>query len=154
MPRQLILLTGIPATGKTTVGNYLRDNHAFHHVDFEDGISLKQFTANPELFLNGLNQEKVVISWGFVPEAGQISMVNYILSKDFKLFWFEGDHTVVLKKYIERDKGTNLDAYYYQMFRIISSKVVDQISPKIINTFNDAGEYKELTQIIGEMGIS
>ena len=31
----LILITGIPGSGKTTIGNYLRDERGYLHVDVE-----------------------------------------------------------------------------------------------------------------------
>lgn len=154
MFRKLILLTGIPATGKTTIGNYLRDNHDYHHIDFEDKVSLNQFASNPLDYLESLkDREKIVISWGFVPEEGQISLVEFLVLQGFKLIWFEGDHVISLTKYIERDKRANLDAYYYQMFRILSSKVVDRITPQIINTYNDDGGFRKFTEIVKELDI-
>jgi shikimate kinase len=39
---KLLLLTGVPGTGKTDLGNYLAEHHAFRHVDFET-VALPRF---------------------------------------------------------------------------------------------------------------
>ncbi len=153
MARQRILLTGIPATGKTTLGNHLKNNHGFTHVDFEDGVSLNQFVADPDAFLESLSKnDKVVISWGFCPDEIQTPMVNYLKTKGFNLFWLDGDHVSALREYIRRNTGIK-SAFYYQMFRIESFEVISKITPTVINTFNPRGEFKELAEITRELGI-
>lgn len=153
MVRKLILLTGIPATGKTTLGNYLKNNHGFKHIDFEDAISLNQFAKDPDTFLESLAKEdKVVISWGFCPDEIQTPMVIYLKTKEFNLFWLDGDHVSALREYIRRNTGAK-SAFYYQMFRIESFEVVSKITPTVINTFNPKGEFKELAEITKELDI-
>lgn len=50
--RKLLLITGVPATGKTTIGDFLQDKLGFKHIDFEDGVSLQRFAADPANYIN------------------------------------------------------------------------------------------------------
>lgn len=76
---KIILLTGIPGVGKTKIGNYLKDNYSFYHIDLEDpGInSSPEFVQFNQTNLNSdqLMQEisvhgkDAIITWGFYPVA-------------------------------------------------------------------------------------
>jgi broad-specificity NMP kinase len=43
-----ILLTGIPGTGKTTLGAYLGVRHRFEHLDFERKTDIDRFLVRGE----------------------------------------------------------------------------------------------------------
>jgi len=74
--RELILITGLPATGKTATGAYLQNKYCFLHINFEDGVSKQQFEENPKKFLESIkNHQKVVITWGFMPVKRDLSFV-------------------------------------------------------------------------------
>lgn len=145
------LITGIPGTGKTEVGNYLKNVHHFKHVDFEDGLSLSSFATNPEDFITReLQKGDIVISWGFVPVDAQISFVKYLQSIGFKLIWFDGNREAARRAFIKR--GTvSVDPLDIQIKRINDSQVISIINPIIINTFDENGEFKPLESIVGEI---
>ena len=103
MNKKRYLLTGIPGTGKTEVGNFLKNNQNFKHIDFEDSASLIRFVTNPRDFItNELKGDSIVISWGFVPNNDQINLVKYLQSIGFKLIWFDGNREAALRVFIRR----------------------------------------------------
>jgi adenylate kinase family enzyme len=100
----LALLTGIPATGKTTVGDYLRDHCGFKHINFE-GAQLWHYVPSQvtvdasrikELMMDGRD---VVISWGFVRDT-QLGAVCKLRELGFRWVWFEGDRQSALRRYL------------------------------------------------------
>jgi hypothetical protein len=145
------LITGIPGTGKTEVGNFLKNIHHFKHVDFEDSVSLNRFVADPVDFIKSeLQGCDIVISWGFVPVDGQINIVKYLQSIGFKLIWFDGNREAARRAFIKR--GTvSVDLLDIQIKRINDSQVISIINPIIINTFDENGEFKPLESIVGEI---
>lgn len=148
--RKLILITGIPATGKTKVGNFLRDKFNYKHINFEDGVSLNRFAQNLQTYINTeLNQGNIVITWGFVPVDEQIKVVKYLESYGFKLIWFDGNRLAAFREYLK--EGREEKAFYLQMYRIEDSNVIATIKPFIINTFKDDGSFKAVEDIVQEI---
>lgn len=148
--RNLILIVGIPATGKTTVGNFLRDKFNYKHINFEDGVSLNRFVQNPTTYINTeLNQGDIVITWGFVPVEEQIKIVKYLESYGFKLIWFDGNRAAAFREYLKI--GREEKAFYFQMYRIEDSKVIERLNPLIINTFDGNGEFLDLELLTQSM---
>jgi len=105
----VILLAGIPATGKTEFARYLAREHDFAHYDMErfpsggprqvlHGIWEKSRPA----FVAFLRQEhpRVVLDWGFPPSC--IARVNELRSCGVRLVWFEGDVALARKLFIKR----------------------------------------------------
>jgi hypothetical protein len=72
IPRaRLLLITGIPAKGKTCVGDDLRERHGFKHLDFETARLLDYLPDGATLDVSRIGQLKqqgrdVVITWGSV----------------------------------------------------------------------------------------
>lgn len=137
-----ILLAGIPGTGKTTMGNYLKNNYGFAHYDFEDLETLRLYTQDKAGFVtNSLAQDKVVISWGFMP-YGHTEHVLEIKRRGFEIIWLDGNREVAFREFMKR--GTVSEkAYRNQMENIETSGVVEKIQPRIINTFDDDGQFRK-----------
>lgn len=147
--RKLLLITGIPGAGKTTVGNYLHKYHQFNHLDFEAG-HYSQFLQNPQLYVNSeLTRGNIVITWGFVPNDLQTSHVRFFESLGFVIFWFDGNRHASLREYLKEGRPENL--FHLQISRIDGSKVVEKIKPIIVNTFNKEGLFREKDDIVNEI---
>src|SRR5260221_11381175 len=114
---RILLLTGIPGTGKTTIGDYLRDNHDFVHFDMEKPSSWPQefqkygsvTNHDPSLseeFVIAAKQlgKDIIFSWGFVPITADPILGNFI-KHGAVMFWFDGDRPTA-KKYWHEDKPT------------------------------------------------
>lgn len=150
-----ILLTGVPGTGKTTMGNYLKDNHEFTHYNLEDEETLNNFLLDTCKFISkALANEKTVISWGFMPDKH----TNHVLEmkrSGFTLIWLDdgGDRTSSLRTFTNRNTVSK-DAYDIQMFKIKDSGAIDIIQPIIINPFKENGEFKSCVDIAKELSYS
>jgi hypothetical protein len=145
-----LLITGIPGTGKTTVGNILEKQHGFKHVDLE-GAPIEELYQNPEMFIDNLwkLKQNIVLTWGFVPES-QTEMVLMFKEKGFKLFWFDGDREAARKAFNKRGDVPE-ELLDLQLGRIDSFGVVNKIKPTIYNTFDHAGNFKDIKTVIKEI---
>jgi adenylate kinase family enzyme len=72
MPPQpdLLLVTGIPGTGKTWYGDKFAEEFGFVHYDLEEQQTLNRFASNPAQFIaDAVSQKRnAVVTWGFVPD--------------------------------------------------------------------------------------
>lgn len=155
-----ILIVGIPGTGKTTIGNYLRDKHSFVHVDMESDNNIPEAFENPKSFIDRLQNISgdLVVTWGFVPIEQFINLINQLKSLGFKVIWFDGNREFSKKSFIERNKkhgeeflAKSMDDLHVQMTRINDSDVIKKINPKIVDTFDNNGDFKSYKDIIEDI---
>jgi hypothetical protein len=94
----IILLSGIPATGKSTFARHLARKHGFAQYDLEcyqrgwPRPELKgTWDANRSTFVEKVRQhhDRIVLDWGFPVSA--LSWVKELQSCGVKLVWFDGD---------------------------------------------------------------
>jgi broad-specificity NMP kinase len=52
LDQRKLLLTGIPGTGKTSVGDFLAMSQSFTHLDFEEASTLGRLVNEGNTFLN------------------------------------------------------------------------------------------------------
>ena len=159
-PTKKLLITGIPGTGKTNLGNYLAAECGYIHIDMESGDYISAIMTNPTSFIENLvnKHNNIVTTWGFVPSDEQIQIVNLFRNYDFRIIWFDGDRETARSKFIERDQKngpeylkSSLETLDLQMSRIENSEVVNRISPIIVNTFKTDHTFKGLDQILNEI---
>jgi adenylate kinase family enzyme len=133
--RDLLLITGIPGTGKTTFGETLARDHGFRHHNLEDQTTLNRWGADPKEFVREIVRQKAdaVVTWGFVPdhEPSFQSVLDFKKS-GFKVVWFDGNRPAALREFIKR--GTVAEVcFYVQMYKTESTNVIERIKPVIIN---------------------
>ncbi|TRZ78410.1 AAA family ATPase [bacterium] len=148
---QRILITGIPGTGKTTIGDALKDMYSFQHVDLECR-DFKKFKQNSKIFIDELvnSQKNIVVTWGFMPNEKQINIVLSFKNKGFKLVWLDGNREVARKIFNQR--GTVKDELFQiQLSRIDNFNVINKINPLIYNTFKKNGTFKKIKVILEEI---
>lgn len=151
MNKKLWLITGVPGTGKTSIGNWLGSNYDFQHFDFENPAHFQDFVVNGQFIIpSKFNKNNVVITWGFVPDHGGISIVSLLKQNGFKMYWFDGNRIASLKAFLNRG-GFSEEIYYLQMHRIENSKVVDVLNPILINPFNSDYSFKNSEDIVREL---
>ncbi|MFA5051438.1 MAG: hypothetical protein WC544_00045 [Patescibacteria group bacterium] len=147
------IISGIPGTGKTFIGDYLRDTKGFRHIDMESGAVFQTLLSSPEDFIRDqlTKSENIVITGGFMTSDLAFSLVNKIISEGYVFIWFDGDRQAARKVFIKRNtvavdlldaKMRELEGYY--------TKIMD-LHPIIINTFNTKGEFKMPDLIIEEI---
>ena len=151
---RLLLITGIPGSGKTTIGNHLADSFGFRHLDFEEQATLMVFTqsdANLRRQINALKRggRDVVVSWGFVPSS-QLAQVLLMRDLGFEWIWFDGNREAARRTFVER--GTVPEHLLdIQMGEISRHIPLDQLQPRIVNTFDSDGDFRSLDDIAAEL---
>jgi hypothetical protein len=109
-----LLISGIPASGKSTFCKWLEEQKGFLHLDVEeDGVLDRHglatvwdalFAANATAapFIEALDGfgRPVAIDWGFPPEC--LDAVRNLFESGVMLWWFAADWAVARRKFAER----------------------------------------------------
>ena len=150
--RKLILITGIPGTGKTTYGKEFEKRFGYVHLDLENSSLLRELSSGPAEFIEALvkRRKDIVVTWGFLPDERQTSIVEQFKARGFKLVWFDGNRPAALKAFIRRDTVSE-NFFYLQMYRIEDSKVIQRIKPLKVNTFDQGGQFKGAARVLKEI---
>ena len=151
--RDLLLITGIPGTGKTTYGDEVAREFGFSHYDLEDQQTLNHFVANPaQSIRESLSENKnVVVTWGFVPDDElSVSLVRQFRTAGFDWIWFDGNRPAALRQFQNRATVQEI-AFYVQMYRIEKSGIVERLKPTVINPFDERGAFKPTVELLAEI---
>ncbi|MGH7198191.1 MAG: hypothetical protein ACREH5_05580 [Candidatus Omnitrophota bacterium] len=149
-----LLIAGVPATGKTTVGRYLGSERSFLHIDFEDRSPLwnEFLITNPAGLIDDFSCHggDLVVTWGFAPEAHSIRVVKIFKEKGFDLIWFDGNRQAALREFLRREGG-DTRAFREQLKGIRRARVLEKIRPVVVNTFDPKGRFRDLPAIAAEV---
>jgi hypothetical protein len=140
------LISGIPASGKSTFCRWLEEKKGFLHLNVEeDGVLDRHGLAAEWLALFGAGtsaasfvqaldrfRRPVVIDWGFPPE--HLDTVRKLFDGGVMLWWFAADWAVARRKFKER--GT----LPMELFDIQIEKI-DAVLPEINTLFRSHKEY-------------
>ena len=105
----IILLSGVPATGKSAFARHLARECGFAHYDLEchprgwPHPELKAtWDASRSGFVAQLRQyhERIVLDWGFPPSA--VPWVEELRRSGAKLVWFDGDIARAQQVFVQR----------------------------------------------------
>lgn len=155
MKHNLIAITGIPGTGKTTIGNFLQDHHGFKHIDVEKNMLLGICPRELNSFKDYINQisknQQTVLSWGAAVEA--VYCLNHLVQIGCKLIWFDGDRVSAFRVFMQREQNNVLKEfdYHLQLLKIIKHNLIEKTNPRIINPFDALGKFKDKQQIVEEI---
>src|SRR5205823_4467699 len=100
MTDRLVVVSGIPATGKSAYASWLREEHGFVHVDIENGgfdplglagawAAIARLPPPPlDPLIEGLRAlaAPVVLDWGFPPE--RLPLVKAMHVSGITAWWF------------------------------------------------------------------
>jgi hypothetical protein len=126
--KALLLIAGIPATGKSHFGQWLSREHGYVHVDVEKACRLEILglratwdacfqSGDASPFVADLRAlgSPVAVDWGFPPDL--LHIVRALKREGVGVWWFDGDRARAREEFVKR--GTvpvaNFDA---QMPRI------------------------------------
>jgi hypothetical protein len=144
-----LLITGVPGTGKSTLGDHLDKAHGFRHVDMEQNVTCIAFLQDPEKFVLSLS-EPVVITWGFRPVPDR-NRILFLKQHQYFLVWMDGNRWASLRAFLQRDTVEEI-AYYFQLFNIEQSRIIEQIQPHaIINPFQTDGSFRPTSDVANEV---
>jgi hypothetical protein len=108
------LISGIPASGKSTFCRWLEEKKGFLHLDVEKPGMLDRYglatawnatfgaSTSAAPFVQALDKfnRPVAIDWGFPPE--HLSTVRKLFEGGVMLWWFAADWAVARRKFKER----------------------------------------------------
>jgi hypothetical protein len=151
---RLLLLTGIPGTGKTTLGNYLVEHHGFRHLDFETS-TLPQFWQFGERGFRkqvaALKQQAqdTVVTWGFVPNS-QLGMVKFMRSLGFEWIWLDGNRAAARRVFLARGTVSE-ELLDIQMEKIAAHVDLNALRPRIVNPFDEHGNFRPVERVVADV---
>jgi hypothetical protein len=175
---QVLLICGMPASGKTTFGNWLRDTHGFLHLNLELKDSL---VANglpsfwPEQRLWSMDPQQVqrfigylhtqdrdtVMTWGFHVDC--LGLIQEMASVGVTAWWFEVDRLAAREKFASRgtvirsgvlQPGTPDPVRFDQQMGVLTSRwaeIAMSFGERIIRTLGPDGAYLPPETILGHM---
>ena len=122
----LILLTGLPATGKSGYCDHLHRAFRFHTIKTDDQPEvIEEAVRSTYGFVERYCSRwgHLVIEWGFVPSL--LPSVLALKSQGAKLVWFEGDATLCRQRYLSRVSGdpVRMDAFETQITLIRQARL-------------------------------
>lgn len=127
-----LFVAGVPACGKTSLGEYLRAEAGYEHQDFE-----KSAEGVVNLLIDLVNRDrkqeacehlskivdmsagaKCIITWGFPPEQACLRTVEFLHEQGFTPWWFHGDRHIARNEWMRREQTANPYAFNRQLWRI------------------------------------
>jgi hypothetical protein len=154
-PPEILLLSGVPATGKSTFGRWLQQERGFLHWDLEKQAVLitgRQLEWSPLLetrpgiryFVRELGRmrPRVALDWGFPPE--RLGIISALQEEGVHTWWFDGDRTAALESF--RRRGTvPLAAWHIQVSKIEDHwhRIEETYGPRMIRTLDANGRYAD-----------
>jgi hypothetical protein len=141
-----LLISGIPASGKSAFCRWLEEKRGFLHLDVEKNGVLERYQlttawhglfgpgGSPPPFLEALDNFKrpVVIDWGFPPE--HLDAVRKLFEAGVMLWWFAADWAVARRKF-------QLRRYPHVQAFDIQIRKIDAALPEINALFRSHVEY-------------
>jgi hypothetical protein len=156
--RILILLSGIPATRKSTFARYLSRERGFAHYDLEchpkgwPHPELKRiWDLDRKLFVDKLRSmhQRVVLDWGFPPIC--ISWVQELRQSDVKLFWFDGDIPQARQSFMQREGTARIADFEQQVLEIQTAKYPFSLNCPVMHVLDSDGLFSDPINIEGRI---
>lgn len=154
MPRsfsmKLLLITGVPGTGKTEISDYLRDKHNFTHLDREitnpwpKTLEARIEWVKSQVKSHATSGKSIVISWGFMPGYDD-KEIKQIRNLGFSLIWFDGNRPAARQAFIKRNT-VSVELLEVQMQKIEALDLI-ALKPVVFNPFDKDGVFLEKEEI-------
>lgn len=151
-----LFISGIPATGKTTLGNFLQDKHNFTHLDLTypekseiQPEEIKELQDKLNTFQR--SDKDLVITWGFGPQIlPHQEAVKLILDQGAKMIWLDGNQETAIAVFMKRG-GMSENSFNQQMDQISNVDIVGKYNSLIINVFDVNGKFRNIKEIAEEI---
>ncbi len=144
--RMKLLITGIPGTGKTTIGNYFASAKGYEHFEIEAILKRHGSAGFPiiEAFIDRPSENKVV-TWGFLPVVDD-ALVRRFQGLGYRMFWLDGNREAARREFLKRG-DVPVIALDNQMAKIEKFDL-DSFKPIHINPFSKDGIFLEKEKIV------
>jgi hypothetical protein len=154
IPKQItILLSGIPATGKSEFARYLARERGFAHYTMEchphgwPHPELKAtWDAERAAFAMQIRQhhDRIALEWGFRVSA--LSWVDQLRAQGVRLIWFDGDVTRAREAFVRRG-GIDVTAFDTQVTEIQQAGYPGSLNCLVIPALSAGGVFLDQYQI-------
>ncbi|MDD4111034.1 MAG: hypothetical protein PHS54_05770, partial [Clostridia bacterium] len=166
---QIILLCGIPFSGKTEFAKYLRDKHGYTYISIDENNWLdkdlevlwhkcfeeKRQYQNVEKFVCYLYEkyENVILEWNFPMD--KLEIVSLLERQWCIALWFFCSTEVARKRYIKKN-GSNSIHLFDNRIKEIEDKVPElnkRLKSTIINVLKDDKSNKTMGEIYSDFSV-
>jgi hypothetical protein len=157
-----LIISGVPACGKTAFGDWLRDERGFRHLDMEAPQQQAQTArlwteyqvgkfAEIRMVLDRLREgnPKLVVTWGFIPNSIGIGLLHMFQDVGFQPWWFTGPVAVARHAWVQRDNRPDASLFDAQMRRIdaVSADLNGLYVSTTLRTLEDDGSRLSFDEI-------
>jgi hypothetical protein len=102
------IISGMPCCGKTYFGDWLRDTHAYTHVNLEARTTASGRISAPAPYAElpewlAELSPLVVVTWGYRPVQPAFEFMRRFEAAGFTPWWFDTSPELSRRRYIERD---------------------------------------------------
>lgn len=155
--RCLLLLSGVPAVGKSSFGRYLAREHGFAHYDLE---CYPRGWPHPELkpiwdssranFVDQLQtlHQRVVLDWGF--PANAVPWVKELLAVGVRLVWFAADIARARKLFVQRG-GIAIENFNTQVSGIQDAGLPNPLACVRVEALTNTGTLRHPSEIVQQV---
>jgi len=152
-----VLISGIPATGKTCFGNWLARNHGFLHVDLENSPQLPDpLRTQPLAFIDQARtgRSDMVVTWGFPPWPAHMAKVRELRAAGLVAWWFDGDRSAAFENFqLRADHPGTASDWARQLWLIekVWSEIADFYGDRRIDVIGPGPSYLDPGKIFARM---
>jgi hypothetical protein len=161
MSKPILLLSGIPGSGKSSYGRWLAANKQYVHLDFEEG-DLNKFgveelwnnfwSAGRPGFVEALlrNAAPICLDWGF--PANCLPIVRQLAEAGVELWWFEADPRLAKPHFLNRRPKGEAD-FNEQVTNIEKSReeIMGVFANHVVHALTSDGKHAPCQEIYAQM---
>jgi hypothetical protein len=148
-----LLIAGLPATGKSTFGDWLEQHAGYFHLDFdeeplvqqrgfgrEQQLLWKHHQTEPLVEALQARHQPIALTWGFAPKF--LPLVERLFAHGFAPVWFAADPAVSRRAFVARG---GIDVKYFDQFLApllpIESEIIRVFRGQVLRALRDDGTH-------------
>jgi hypothetical protein len=153
----VLLVAGIPATGKSSFCRYLTREHGFTHYDLEcwptgwPAPELRDvWNSSRPHFMSELRGRHLAtaLDWGFPPHC--LNWVSELQGLGVQLVWFSGDPAKA-RRLFELRGGRPVPFFDRQMAEITNAGFPAGLNARVVNTLTRSGRLRTMKAVYADV---